>query len=116
MPYADRQQQLQYWNDYTKAHRKQNTKSSLNNYYQNRETVFNHYGRICCCCGAIEDLTTDHIIATIPRKNQPAMNYRQIIKAGFPSTIQILCRRCNRSKANTPACRLSHDEGAFRIS
>ncbi len=80
------------------------------------DEVFGYYGRTCQCCGALRDLSIDHI-------NGDGAEHRRVLYGGshkgggvrfyawlkrnhFPSGYQTLCRQCNRSKSNGPKCRL----------
>lgn len=78
--------------------------------YAVREEAFDHYGHVCKCCG--EDrkvfLCFDHI------NNDGHLLYNDITnpyrgnlcralkKAGWPSTIQVLCWNCNFAKRLGP--------------
>ena len=108
MPYADRTTQLEYWSQYQKEHRKHKSDYLKQYYKQKRQMVIQTLGGKCKCCGVTEDLTLDHI-RPINRKgtNQSTANVRDVIKSGYDDTkYQLLCNKCNRSKANTKACRL----------
>lgn len=83
-----------------------------------RKRVFDHYGRICGCCGAEEDLSIDHINGdgaehreqlTGDRRRGSYRFYLWLIRNGYPEGFQVLCRRCNHSKAKTGRCHLIHD-------
>lgn len=83
-------------------------------YAADRETVFDHYGRSCACCGAIERLTIDHVCGDgqqhreqIGATNSAGL-YRWLIANGFPQGFQTLCAPCNGSKGTGLTCRLSH--------
>jgi hypothetical protein len=81
-----------------------------------RNTVFDHYGHACSCCGATDDLTIDHIngdgqehrLTLFGRNTESVAMYRWLITNGFPSGFQILCGPCNASKKSSTACRLDH--------
>jgi hypothetical protein len=82
-----------------------------------RAAVFAHYGEVCACCGSTEEPTIDHPdgngaahrIAVIGRRQSAGIPfYRWLIAQGFPEGFVTLCRRCNASKLNGPACRLDH--------
>jgi 5-methylcytosine-specific restriction endonuclease McrA len=82
-----------------------------------KAAVFEHYGRVCTCCGATEDLTIDHINGNGREYREDlfghnkaggAAVYRWIIANGFPDDLQTLCRPCNRSKGIGERCQLSH--------
>lgn len=86
-----------------------------------REAVFAHYGKVCTCCGSTEDLTIDHpdgdgaahreeVTGAANRAGIPF--YRWLIAQGFPPGFQTMCRPCNASKINGPACRLRHSPPA----
>lgn len=76
-----------------------------------RDTVFEHYGKVCACCGEhrYTMLHIDHINnngnehrSTISngkrRSASGSETYRWIIKNGFPNDLQVLCANCNDSK------------------
>lgn len=72
----------------------------------NYNTVLNHYGAVCVCCGETDErfLTIDHINndgyklrGTKQDCTGPSW-YARIIKRGFPSDLQVLCFNCNLGK------------------
>lgn len=79
-----------------------------------KNKVFNYYGNKCQCCG--EDfppfLCIDHINgdgAAIRRANGKGRSgggdfYIRIVKAGFPSDLQLLCHNCNFAKGTKLTC------------
>lgn len=77
-----------------------------------RDQVLDHYGRVCACpgCGATEGLTIDHVdpAADLATGLTSYKLCRWIIKNGFPEGFQILCKPCNSSKKDGPACRIDH--------
>jgi hypothetical protein len=82
-----------------------------------RDAVLDHYGRACACCGTTKDLSIDHVngggkahrIVLFGRNSAPStMMYRWLISQGFPPGFQVLCRPCNVSKGEGPACRKHH--------
>lgn len=71
-----------------------------------RNTVLEHYGKICACCGEADPrfLTIDHKNndGYVQRRldgSRRAGNYKWIIKNGFPTDLQVLCFNCNSGKA-----------------
>lgn len=72
-----------------------------------KQLVYDHYGRICMCCGARHDLTIDHVNGdgAAERKQYGRSWYKHIIDLGFPSYYQTLCRVCNSSKGTGTQCR-----------
>lgn len=84
---------------------------------RDREAVLSHYGRLCACCGSTEDPCIDHVNGD-GRGHRVAVHgspqgaagkmYRWLVVNGFPEGFQTLCRPCNSSKHNGPACRLAH--------
>jgi hypothetical protein len=72
----------------------------------NYETVMNHYGKICVCCGESDErfLSIDHINNDGYKKRQTREDctgpswYSRIIKRGFPDDLQVLCFNCNLGK------------------
>jgi len=70
--------------------------------------ILNHYGCVCVCCGE-----NDARFMTLDHKNNDGYKYRykdgkkrktgsamykDIINAGFPNDLQILCMNCNMGK------------------
>ena len=109
MPYADRKQQLEYWSKYQKKHRARASINCLNSYYRLKDDIINKLGTECVCCNTKHDLTVDHIVPVKRPTNNTWENLREVRDSGYDkSKYQILCRACNRSKANTPKCRLNH--------
>ena len=87
-----------------------------------REAVFAHYGVVCACCGSTDQPTIDHINGGGAAHRDEVVGrswaagtpfYRWLIAQGFPEGFQTLCKPCNASKANHPACRLSHGRVAL---
>lgn len=62
-----------------------------------KKIVFTRDGGICQCCGSSYSLEYDHIV---PFSCGGDSN---------PSNIQLLCRKCNRSKSNSCYCKV-HDK------
>lgn len=82
-----------------------------------RAKVFAHYGTVCACpgCHATKDLTIDHIGGGGMAHRRDMFGHRGglkfylwLIREGFPSGFQTMCRPCNSSKANGERCRLAH--------
>ncbi len=71
---------------------------------KNKDLVFDFYGRICNCCGEIEQvfLTIDHV--NNDGSEDRKMNYighrlyQKIVTENFPDKYQILCMNCNWAK------------------
>lgn len=88
-----------------------------------RDQVFAHYGRSCACCGATEDLTIDHVngdgaahrleLFGRDRHGTGWKFYRWLVDQGFPPGYQVMCKPCNSSKGDGPACRLDHSVDAL---
>jgi hypothetical protein len=84
-----------------------------------RKKIYNHYGRMCACCGQSEEffLTIGHkdgsgakhrhqLLTAQGRKSTANLRagatmavYRDIIRRGFPEFIQIECMNCNLGAA-----------------
>lgn len=72
--------------------------------FQKKLQVFEHYGRICACCGEsfIEFLALDHIEGG-GRKQRDELKlwgdkiYWWIVKHCFPPEFRVLCHNCNMS-------------------
>jgi hypothetical protein len=79
-----------------------------------RAAVFGYYGRACACCSATEDLTIDHVNGGGEEHRRKVgigrgVNfYAWLVRRGFPDGFQTMCRRCNSSKSDGPACRIDH--------
>lgn len=79
-------------------------------YTKAKSMVYDHYGRLCSCCGESEYLflTLDHV-NNDGGGNKRAIRgyafYRSIIEAGYPDTYRILCWNCNSGRArNAGVC------------
>lgn len=74
-----------------------------------KKIVYSHYGNMCVCCGE-----TNPIFLTLDHKNNDGYKfktdnkgrtyssynrYNNIIKAGFPEDLQVLCFNCNCGRA-----------------
>lgn len=88
-----------------------------------KEQVFNHYGKLCVCCGETRMLflTVDHVNNDGAAHRNALMNGRgrtggasarlflDIIRKGFPDSFRILCYNCNCGRArNKGIC--AHEE------
>lgn len=70
-----------------------------------RQTVINHYGGACSCCGV-----TESVFLAVDHKNNDGAKHRRevsnarfmlwIINQGFPDDLQLLCHNCNWAKQN----------------
>jgi hypothetical protein len=96
---------------YREANQEARRRSAREQHERARNAVLDHYGRQCACCGATDRLVIDHTNgggkqhrAEIGRGS----TYRWLARNGFPEGFQTLCDPCNRSKFNTPACRIDH--------
>ena len=93
-----------------------------------RDRVLEAYGWVCVCCGEdrYEFLQVDHVngdgaehrrqvIAHRKKKNEGSLaSLRDIIRRGFPDTVQLMCANCNRAKGTMPgrSCPV-HDPASF---
>lgn len=82
-----------------------------------RGIVLRHYVESCACCGAVEDLSIDHVNGGGGEHREELFGrrsgnlvgfYTWLIEQGFPEGFQTLCVPCNSSKGDGPACRLDH--------
>jgi hypothetical protein len=76
-----------------------------------RRQALAHYGTACACCGSDRELEIDHVNGDGARHRQEVdatRLYRWLVESGFPVGFQTLCGLCNRSKGDTPRCRLHH--------
>lgn len=77
-------------------------------YYAMMSSIHEAYGRACACCGESEPsmLEIDHVNndGNVHRKQYNARGnscyrfYKDIVDQGFPSSFQLLCANCNKSK------------------
>lgn len=76
-----------------------------------KDQVFDHYGRVCACCGETEEsfLTIDHVNndgaahrkALGNRQGAGPRLYLDIIRRGFPADFEVACYNCNCGRAKT---------------
>lgn len=59
-----------------------------------KKIVYARDGGVCQCCGSSQNLEYDHIIPY------------SCGGTSIPSNIQLLCRKCNRSKSNSCYCKI----------
>jgi len=86
-------------------HPEENRARILNYKIKQRELIFDHYGRLCACCGEtrIEFLSIDHVKGggNKHRRDAKLTNstdlYLWIIRHGFPDDFRVLCYNCNCS-------------------
>jgi len=78
---------------------------------EDRESVLNHYGRKCACCGESKEffLVIDHINEDGHIQRREALKkcnsmYRWIVKSGFPNGLQTMCHNCNHAKFVYGSC------------
>lgn len=77
---------------------------ALKRHQDRKELVFQHYGRVCSCCGEAEPLflSVDHVDnnGATHRKaiGGGSATYKWLIDNGFPDGFQVLCRNCNWGK------------------
>lgn len=74
-----------------------------------KEAVFDHYGRVCACCGEHrpELLQIDHINGGGNKHHKEVGlggMFRWIYLKGFPSGFQTLCANCNWAKGRLGGC------------
>ena len=77
-----------------------------------KKIVFDHYGRLCQCCGETEAgfLTIDHINndGAKQRKEHKLTGgvnvYNWIINNDFPTDLRTLCYNCNFGKRHSKIC------------
>ena len=101
------------WNQ---AHRETMRETERRYLARLRDQVLSHYGPACACCGTDGELCLDHVygggkshrVAMFGRNAVQKRMYRWLIDNDFPAGFQILCRPCNASKSDGPACRLDH--------
>jgi hypothetical protein len=75
-----------------------------NYYYRLRAAAFDHYGRVCVCCGEDEPkfLALDHVFndGNIQRQNMDGglAFLRWLKRENYPDSVQTLCHNCNVGK------------------
>lgn len=95
-------------------------------YRRLQRVVFDHYGRICICCGETNPkfLTIDHVnndgaqFRTRTgggRHGATGRLYAFIIRNGFPLDFQVNCYNCNCGKARNDGVCPHQDEGVEAI-
>lgn len=75
-------------------------KATLKNYRKLRQSVFDHYGNSCECCGENEPafLAIDHGPGAPSRNAHPDQEFnltKWVVDNGFPEGFRILCHNCN---------------------
>jgi hypothetical protein len=99
------------------ANREAEAESTRRNVEGLRQAVLDHYGQSCACCGITRNLSIDHVNGGSKahlreiggRDNFGAADFwRWLVNNGFPEGFQTLCRSCNSSKRDGPACRIEH--------
>lgn len=95
--------------------KKEKQKYAKSYHYRNRDKVFEHYGRICACCGEdnIKFLTIDHIEGG-GRKHKLLIKkqlYVWLRQNNFPDGFQSLCFNCNCAKGIYGTCPHKDNEG-----
>ncbi len=92
-----------WWVEYYKKNAEKRREYARQRNKDQKELVYNHYGRKCCHCG-IEDmrvLTIDHINNDGAAHRKKLFNNggnsfnRWLCKNNFPEGFQTLCRNCN---------------------
>ncbi len=75
-----------------------------------KQRMFDHYGRVCACCGEGNEkfLTLDHTDDSGAKHRRSISRdgtsrgghtlYRDLIRLGFPDYIQVLCWNCNSGR------------------
>ena len=97
--------------EYQKAHYKPEQQKTAHRLHakQVKTEVYDHYGRVCNCCGSQVNLSIDHIIPIGGNRGDlRGYNLHVRIKGeGFPKDkYQVLCRTCNRSKGTGEHCKI----------
>lgn len=83
---------------------------------RHRNTVLDHYGRCCACCGLAEEkfLEIDHKNNDGSRQREGrggTASYQKIVADGFPADLQTLCGNCNFARRMSGVC----PHQAFRV-
>jgi len=79
-------------------------------YRRNKRIVYEHYGRVCVCCGEAEEsfLSIDHINNDGVDRRKVHGNgsnfYTWIIANQYPDDLQILCMNCQWGKRTHGRC------------
>jgi hypothetical protein len=83
-----------------------------------RKIVFDHYGRICVCCGETNEgfFTIDHIeeIGSKAKRQELGQNaiYNWLIQNNFPPGFRVMCYNCNCGRAHNDGICPHHQEGS----
>ena len=84
-----------------------------------REEVLYHYGTVCACCLAVDNLQIDHINGGgdlhRAKVGKGATFYRWLIANGFPEGYQTLCGFCNNSKHAYEKCQYHNNVYRFEL-
>ena len=86
------------------ANKLKEQKRGRDKYKQLKEEIFEHYGKLCKCCGEkmLDFLAIDHVAndGYTHRKTVPGgiRMYYWLKKNNFPEGFQVLCHNCNWSK------------------
>lgn len=90
------------WDELQKSYQESRNQKIRAKRIENRERVFDHYGRSCQFCGSKNNLTIDHINNN-GKEHRAELNHRirmycWIVQNNFPEEFQTLCRTCNFQK------------------
>jgi hypothetical protein len=110
--------------EYYEAHREEQRAKQNAKLEEIRNTVLEHYGSMCACCGETEPqfLNIDHINNDGAEHRRAIGNrvgssfYRWIIKNNFPKDLQLLCCNCNMAKGLYGTCpheERKHSSGSY---
>jgi hypothetical protein len=108
---ANRDRRRTIMRRYNETHREARRDQDRSRYVGHRDTVADHYGRTCACCGSTDRLTIDHVNGDGRERRLvigPGRLYRWLVRNGLPAGFQTLCFPCNRSKGSGESCRLDH--------
>jgi hypothetical protein len=104
-----------YRREWYLANHERELERELQRYQEFKRQVYDAYGRKCACCGESEPafLCLDHVNddGYEHRKELFGRNivsgvkfYKDIIRRGFPDTLQVLCQNCNWGKRQPNGC------------
>lgn len=110
MPYADKQKNLEATQNWKKRHPDRVRQYSDTHREKVRNLIFDHYGRVCVCCGEDEIifLSIDHIDGGGNHHRREVGSgsemYQWLVNTNFPEGFQVLCYNCQMGKYKNGVC------------
>lgn len=101
----------EYRRKYHSQHREERNSSNAKYRRGLRESILEHYGKICSCCGETETkfLSIDHVNNDGAKHRMEIGSggdrlYRWLKKNNYPGGFQTLCNNCNIAKSVYGKC------------